>query len=215
MPASPSLLHPDALAPRVVAGVDEAGRGCLAGPVVAGAAILPESFELPGLNDSKQLGEAARERLYPLIRQQAVAWCVGVSWPGEIDRVNILQATFLAMGRAVGRLKAVPGFLLIDGDKIIPGHALASAIPQRAVVGGDGLEPCISAASILAKVWRDRLMAALSRRYPGYGFEGHKGYGTKAHLAAISELGPCRAHRMTFRGVREESTAQEQGCLPT
>ena len=201
------------------AGIDEAGRGCLAGPVVAGAAVLPEGFALPGLTDSKALSPEAREKLYPQVRQGALAWGLGVSWPWEIDRVNILQATFLAMARAVAALNGACGRLLVDGDKTVPEHALQAcglaSLPQRSIVGGDALEPCISAASILAKVWRDRLMTQLERRYPGYGFAGHKGYGTKAHMAAIQTLGACRMHRMTFRGVRAEDKPQgAQACLP-
>jgi len=199
--------------PQAVAGVDEAGRGCLAGPVVAGACILPEEFDLPGLTDSKKLTAARREALYPLIRGQAVAWAVGISWPGEIDRVNILQATFLAMGRAVRAMKVLPGFLRIDGDKVIPAHALGLRVAQEWVVGGDGCVPAISAASVLAKTFRDRLMIKLGRRYPGYGLEKHMGYGTPVHLEAVARLGPCRMHRLTFRGVRPEPEAQRQGSL--
>jgi len=196
-----------------IAGVDEAGRGCLAGPVVAGACILPESYDLPGLGDSKQLTATERERLYKAIKEQSVAWCVGVASAGEIDTVNILQATFLAMGRAVQRLKQAPSFLRIDGNKTIPAHALKLDIPQEYVIKGDGSVPAISAASILAKTFRDKLMVKLDKRYPGYGFVQHMCYGTKKHLAAIQEQGPCRIHRMTFRGVRIEKPAQQQGSL--
>ncbi|WP_285906706.1 ribonuclease HII [Pseudodesulfovibrio pelocollis] len=201
--------HPQAS----IAGIDEAGRGCLAGPVVAGACILPETYDLPGLTDSKKLTAARRETLYPLIREQAVAWAVGVSWPGEIDRVNILQATFLAMGRAVRALKVSPCFLRIDGDKTIPVHALGLSVPQEWVVGGDGTVPAISAASVLAKTFRDRLMIKLGQRYPGYGLEKHMGYGTQVHLEAIIRLGPCPMHRLTFRGVRPEPAPQRQASL--
>lgn len=198
---------------REIAGVDEAGRGCLAGPVVAGACILPVEYELPGLNDSKQLSEAKRETLYPLIREQAVAWGVGVAWPWEIDEINILQATFRAMGRAVRAMKREPRFLRIDGDKLIPRHALKRDIPQEFVIKGDGTVPAISAASVLAKTFRDRLMASLSRRYPGYGLESHMGYGTKAHVEAIRTLGPCRLHRMTFKKVKPEEEEPQQASL--
>lgn len=198
---------------REIAGVDEAGRGCLAGPVVAGACILPVEYELPGLNDSKQLTAAKRETLYPLIREQAVAWGVGVAWPWEIDEINILQATFRAMGRAVRAMKREPRFLRIDGDKLIPRHALGRDIPQEFVIKGDGTVPAISAASVLAKTFRDRLMASLSRRYPGYGLESHMGYGTKAHVEALRTLGPCRLHRMTFKKVKPEEEEPQQASL--
>lgn len=196
-----------------IAGVDEAGRGCLAGPVVAGACILPEAYDLPGLNDSKKLTAGKRETLYPLIREQAVAWGLGVAWPWEIDEINILQATFRAMGRAVRAMKGEPRFLRIDGDKLIPNHALLRDIPQECVVKGDGKVPAISAASILAKTFRDRLMVRLADRYPGYGLSKHMGYGTKAHVEAIRRLGPCRLHRLTFRKVRPEEKPQVQGSL--
>ena len=205
------------------AGVDEAGRGCLAGPVVAGACILPPDHTLEGLTDSKKLTEARREALYPLIRQQAVAWGLGVAWPEEIDRVNILQATFLAMHRAICALRVPPAFLAVDGNHGIPDHlarsfrfrglsgpqqdlppALPPALPQSAIIKGDLRVPAISAASILAKTFRDRLMLRLDRRYPAYGFAGHKGYGTQEHIAAIEQHGPCRMHRLTFAKVRPE-----------
>lgn len=181
----------------LTAGVDEAGRGCLAGPVVAGAVILPDMYDLPGLTDSKLLSPAIREELYARIRGVALAWAVGLAWPEEIDRINILQATLQAMRRAVESLKERPGLLLVDGNKAIP-----MALPQETVVGGDIKVPAISAASIVAKTFRDRLMASLDRRYPGYGLAGHKGYGTRVHLEAVRRLGPCRMHRLTFKGVR-------------
>lgn len=207
-----SLLEGKYLEPESIAGVDEAGRGCLAGPVVAGAVILPEVYDLPNLNDSKKLTAAMRETLYAAIREQAVCWAVGVAWPGEIDRVNILQATFMAMGRAVKQLKREPLQLLIDGNKTIPPHALKGDIPQKYVIQGDGKIPAISAASIMAKTFRDRLMVKLAGRYPGYGFDVHMGYGTKAHYAAIEEHGPCRMHRLTFKGVVPEKEIK-QGML--
>ncbi|WP_320171359.1 ribonuclease HII [Maridesulfovibrio sp.] len=202
----------------VIAGVDEAGRGCLAGPVVAGAVILPEHYDLPGLTDSKQLEEADRERLEADIRRQAVCWALGVSRAQVVDRINILQATFRAMGRAVQHLGTRPGMLMVDGNKTVPVEYLgpSGGFRQEAVVKGDLKIPAISAASILAKTFRDRLMTHLDKRYPGYGFAGHKGYGTKVHLEALKELGPCAIHRLTFRGVLPEKkkAVSESMCLP-
>lgn len=196
--------------PRPFAGVDEAGRGCLAGPVVAAAVILPEEFDLPGLTDSKKLTEKKRSMLEPRVKAQAVAWGIGVGWPVEIDRINILRSTLTSMCRAVTAMKVRPVYLAIDGNQSVP-----LDIPQSSVVGGDGKVAAISAASILAKTFRDRLMTSLDRRYPGYGFAEHKGYGTKVHLEAIRRLGPCRMHRLTFRGVRpDEKPKQESLCLP-
>lgn len=207
------LYSREGYSPEDIAGVDEAGRGCLAGPVVAGACILPAEYDLPGLNDSKQLTAEKREVLYDLIREQAVAWSVGVSWAPEIDRINILQATFQAMGRAVRQLKHQPRFLRIDGNKTIPPHALKVDIGQEYVIKGDGTVPAISAASVMAKTFRDRLMVKLAKRYPGYGISQHMGYGTKTHMAAIKELGPCPQHRLTFKGVKPEEKVQEQASL--
>ena len=201
----------------MMAGVDEAGRGCLAGPVVAGAVILPASFDLPGLADSKKLTPERRARLEPAIKAQAVAWGLGVIWPATIDRINILQSTFRAMARAVAALRVSPLRLEVDGNQIIPSHLLLPcSLSQKAIVDGDSLVPAISAASILAKTFRDRLMESLDKRYRGYGLREHKGYGTAVHLAAIARLGPCRQHRLTFRGVLPEkpSQAQVQACLP-
>lgn len=178
------------------AGIDEAGRGCLAGPVVAGAVILPPDFDLPGLTDSKKLSSRRRAELAQAIKAQAVSWALGFSWPGEIDRINILQATLAAMARALDALTVRPGLVLVDGNQ-----RFASPLPQRAVVGGDALHPCISAASILAKTFRDDLLLYMDRRYPGYGLAEHKGYGTKVHLDALRRLGPSPAHRLSFRGV--------------
>lgn len=195
----------------LAAGIDEAGRGCLAGPVVAAAVVLPEVYDLPGLTDSKKLTPAKRERLEPAIKAQAVAFAVGVAWPGEIDRINILQATFVAMSKAVRVLSLRPAHLLIDGNKRIPDHLFAALTPmptQETVVGGDLHVPAISAASILAKTFRDRLMTIFARRHPGYGFEAHKGYGVAVHLEALRRLGPCPIHRLTFRGVLPEPSRQ-------
>jgi ribonuclease HII len=199
-------------------GIDEAGRGCLAGPVVAGAVILPPEFALQGLGDSKKIPPERREELATAIRSLALAWGIGLVWPWEIDRVNILQATFRAMVKAALRCAGPhPLTLLIDGPHVIPAPlftALSRQAPlprQQAVIRGDALVPAISAASILAKTFRDKLMRALARRYPGYGFERHKGYGTAEHLLALAERGPCRMHRMTFRKVRPGGV--EQGLL--
>lgn len=201
--------------PPLAAGVDEAGRGCLAGPVVAAACILPETFDLPGLTDSKALSPQRREALAGAIRAQAVCWALGLAWPAEIDRVNILQASLRSMERAVARLRVRPGLLLIDGNQLT-----RAPLPQRAIVGGDALEPAISAASILAKTWRDHLLTILDRLHPGYGLALHKGYGTRVHLEALRSLGPSPVHRLTFRGVRPESSGapatpkDSQPCLP-
>jgi ribonuclease HII len=181
-----------------VAGIDEAGRGPLAGPVLAAAVVLPECFDLPGLDDSKKLSANARETLFPLIRQQALAVGIGLASPAEIDRYNILQATLRAMVRAVGRLETSPDYLLVDGITPVP-----LPLPQQTLKKGDGRSLSIAAASVVAKVVRDRLMIHYDRRYPGYGFAGHKGYGSAAHLQAIAELGPSPIHRVSFRGVRE------------
>lgn len=202
----------------ITAGIDEAGRGCLAGPVVAGAVILPEDYDLPGLTDSKKLDEASRNRLAVEIRKQAVCWALGVSRAQVVDKINILQATFRAMGRAVIHLKVKPRMLLIDGNKTIPPVYLCGlgGFRQEWVVKGDLKIPAVSAASILAKTFRDSLMVRLERRYPGYGFAVHKGYGTRMHLDALKELGPCAVHRLTFKGVLPEKKegSQERMCLP-
>jgi len=187
---------------RAIAGIDEAGRGPLAGPVVAAAVILPASFELPGLTDSKQLSATARERLYPLICAQALAVGIGVARAEEIDRVNILQATLRSMQRAVGRLVIPADFLLIDGNVPLP-----VPLPQQTLVKGDSRSLSIAAASVVAKVVRDRIMTSYDRLFPGYGFAGHKGYGSDAHRRAIAHLGPSPCHRRTFGGVREHCSA--------
>ena len=183
---------------KVIAGVDEAGRGPLAGPVVAAAVVLPENFDVPGINDSKKLSEKKREALFPVIKSRAIAFGIGMAEHEEIDRINILQASLLAMKRAVEALKILPDYLLIDGK-----FTIDSIIDQRSVIKGDALSLSIAAASILAKVSRDRMMADLDLRYPEYGFSRHKGYPTKAHKEAILTHGPCPIHRKSFRGVKD------------
>ncbi|WP_077556629.1 ribonuclease HII [Rhodanobacter sp. B04] len=181
-----------------IAGVDEAGRGPLAGPLAVAAVILDPDRPIAGLNDSKKLSEARREALYPLIIERALAYCVILIEPDEIDRLNIFQATMTGMSRAVAGLAPAAHEALIDGNKLpkdLP-------CPGRAIIGGDALEPAISAASILAKVSRDRLMVAMDAVHPGYGFAVHKGYPTQAHLTALQKLGPCAQHRSSFAPVR-------------
>jgi ribonuclease HII len=185
--------------PRIIAGVDEAGRGPLAGPVVCAAVILKPRYRLPGLNDSKQLSEDERERLFPLVQRHALCWQVIFVEREEIDSLNILWATMAGMRRAVCALGAMPTRVLVDGDRVPP----ELPCPARAVVGGDAAEPAIMAASILAKVSRDRHMRVLDARHPGYGFERHKGYSTPEHLEALQRLGPCEEHRRSFAPVRE------------
>jgi ribonuclease HII len=191
-------------APRFVAGVDEAGRGPLAGPVVCAAVILNPRRRLPGLDDSKALCEAERERLFPLIQGSAICWRVVFVEREEIDALNILWATMEGMRRAVSALAPAPTRVLVDGDRVPPGlHC-----PARAVIGGDALEPAIMAASILAKVSRDRHMQVLHASHPGYGFNRHKGYATPEHLDALARLGPCVEHRRSFAPVRERLQTQ-------
>jgi ribonuclease HII len=181
-----------------VAGVDEAGRGPLAGPVVAAAVILPTGLILPEVNDSKQLTAEKREELFDVVHREAIAVGVGIGDHILVDRINILQATLRAMRDAVESLSLKPDYLLIDGISNI-----AINIPQRTVKQGDSLSLSIAAASIIAKVTRDRMMIDYDARYPGYGFASHKGYGAASHLAAIAELGPCPIHRKSFSGVKE------------
>jgi len=185
-----------------IAGIDEAGRGPLAGPVVAAAVILPNGVDLPGVNDSKKLSPGKRDELYDLIMSSAAAVGVGSSDAGLIDAINILQATLAAMKLAVSMLTISPDCLLIDGISKVP-----LSIPQKTIKKGDSLSLSIAAASIIAKVTRDRLMVEYEARFPGYGFSAHKGYGCASHLAAIAELGPCPIHRKTFRGVKEHVNA--------
>ena len=176
-----------------VCGIDEAGRGPLAGPVCAGAVILPRGLIIDGLNDSKKLSEKKREALYDIITKESLCWSVGFASHKEIDEVNILQATYLAMRRAVGGLTQMPDYALVDGNRD-PGLSF----PLELVVKGDGKVACIAAASIIAKVTRDRLMAELDEKYPGYGLLKHKGYPTGEHYAAIEKLGVSPIHRLSF-----------------
>ena len=178
---------------RCIAGVDEVGRGPLAGPVVAAAVILPEGIELPGVNDSKKITEKKREVLFDFVKEHALAYGIGQASEQEIDEINILQATFLAMRRAVEALDVPADLALVDGNRI-----QGLDIPAETVIGGDGKVLSIAAASILAKVTRDRYMREMAQTYPEYGFEKHKGYGTKAHYAAIEQYGICPLHRRTF-----------------
>lgn len=178
---------------KLIAGVDEAGRGPLAGPVCAAAVILPAGIEIPGLNDSKKLSDRQRRTLFPLIKEKAIAYAVAYASESEIDEINILQATFLAMHRAVEQLSVRPELLLIDGNR-----ACDFGVEAQTVVHGDSLSASIAAASVLAKVTRDDYMLQQAEKYPRYGFEIHKGYGTKAHYAALQEHGHCPIHRLTF-----------------
>ena len=184
----------------VVAGVDEAGRGCLAGPVVAAAVVLHPDRPVAGLRDSKLLSHSRRSRLAKAIRQRARAFAVALAAPHEIDDVNILQASLRAMERAVSGLQIDPDLVQVDGNQAPRFNGGGPAV--QAVVGGDRLVPAISAASILAKVYRDRLMGLWHIRYPGYGFNTNKGYPTSVHLAALNRIGPCAIHRRSFAPVR-------------
>ncbi len=185
-----------------IAGVDEAGRGPLAGPVVAAAVILPLEPLIQGLNDSKKLSSAQRDTLEAEIYQHAVAWGLGWASPAEIDAVNILQATFLAMRRALQGLKVAPAQVLVDGNRLPPQEGLGFIASWEAVVRGDSREAAIAAASILAKTARDRYMQGAEQRYPGYGFAVHKGYGTARHMSALRRLGVTPLHRRTFEPVK-------------
>jgi ribonuclease HII len=187
----------ETLSAEFVAGVDEVGRGPLAGPVVAAAVILDPARPIEGLADSKKLTEKRREAIDPIIREQALCWALGRAEPEEIDRINILQASLLAMQRAVAALSTQPGLALVDGNK-------APRLPcqVRTIVGGDASEPAISAASIIAKVARDREMVELDALYPGYGLARHKGYPTRQHMEALQQLGVTEIHRRSFGPVR-------------
>lgn len=186
----------------IIAGIDEAGRGPLAGPVVAAAVILDPKHPIDGLNDSKKLSAKRRDALAMEIRAHAI-FAVGIAEPEEIDRINILQATMVAMRRAVLNLSITPSRALIDGNRVpddLP-------CPADWIIGGDAIEPAISAASIIAKTVRDQLMIEAETRFPGYGFAGHKGYGVAKHLDAIRSLGPCAIHRYSFSPIRQHSAA--------
>lgn len=179
-----------------IVGIDEVGRGPLAGPVTAAVVLLNPTCKISVLRDSKTMTAKQREQSYDEITSTALAWAVGFASVEEIDQVNILQAIFLAMQRAVAQLDFVPDLALIDGSQAPKLHC-----PIRMIVGGDGSEPAISAASIVAKVTRDRLMVELDSQHPGYGFATHKGYGTAQHMAALQSLGPCAIHRQSFAPV--------------
>ena len=178
----------------LIAGIDEAGRGPLAGPVVVGIAIMPKDSMIEGVNDSKKVSEKKREKLYDQITQEAIAWNVGMADQNEIDEINILNATKLALTRAIEGLKIKPDLILVDALTNID----TKGIPYKSIIKGDAKEYSIAAASILAKVTRDRMMREYDEIYPQYGFSGHKGYGTAKHIAAIKEYGPCILHRKTF-----------------
>ena len=188
--------------PVPVAGVDEAGRGPLAGPVVAAAVILPEKTVIEGIDDSKKLSADRREVLAVHIRRRAIAWAVGRADTAEIDELNILNATLLAMRRAIAALATLPAAVLVDGNRLPDLRFGEIVIDGDTIVGGDARIPSISAASILAKVARDQMMIEADALYPGYGFARHKGYGTALHLDSIERLGPCPIHRRSFRPFR-------------
>ncbi|TND07574.1 MAG: ribonuclease HII [Bacteroidetes bacterium] len=189
------MLLPQHTKGKTEAGCDEAGRGCLAGPVFAAAVILPEKFSHPLLNDSKKLSDAQRKELRPLIETEALAWAVGIVSVEEIDEINILRASFLAMHRAIGQLKIKPELLLIDGNRFTKYPGIA----HQCIIGGDGKYRSIAAASILAKTYRDDLMDTLHEKFPQYAWYKNKGYGTLAHRKAIMETGACEHHRKTFK----------------
>jgi ribonuclease HII len=184
---------------RFIAGIDEAGRGPLAGPVVASAVILPKDIKILDLNDSKQLSEKKREKLFDIIKEKALAYAIEAVDNKIIDQINILQATFLAMSNAILKLKLKPDLCLVDGNHKIP----SLTFDQNAVISGDAKSACIAAASILAKVTRDRMMLDYAKQYPVYEFEKHKGYGTKKHIEALKQHGACPIHRVTFAPVSD------------
>lgn len=187
----------------LIAGVDEAGRGPWAGPVVAAAVILPLGCRLAGINDSKKLSPQRRREAFGLILSQAVVVGLGMVDPAGIDSVNILRATFRAMSFALCSLREKPGLIIIDGNKVLPNlPPRLSGVPQRSIVKGDGLSLSIAAASIVAKCFRDSLMEGYDLEYPGYGFARHKGYGTREHQRALTKLGPCPIHRKSYAPVR-------------
>ena len=178
---------------QLICGVDEAGRGPLAGPVCAAAVILPKNVEIPGLNDSKKLSDKRRRELFPVIKETAVAYGIAMVDHAEIDRINILQATYEAMRQAIAQLSVKPDLALVDGTR-----SADFGVKVETVVHGDSLSASIAAASVLAKVTRDDYMLEMAQQYPGYGFEIHKGYGTKAHYEALRQLGASAIHRMSF-----------------
>ncbi|MDR3195522.1 MAG: ribonuclease HII [Endomicrobium sp.] len=184
---------------RFIAGIDEAGRGPLAGPVAAAAVILPKDIIIPDLNDSKRLSEKKREKLFDIIKEKALAYAVEIVDNTVIDQINILHATFLAMSKAVSKLQHKPELCLVDGNRKIPSLKLN----QEALIEGDARSACVAAASILAKVTRDRLMLEYAKQYAVYEFEKHKGYGTKKHIEALKKHGVCPIHRVTFAPIRE------------
>ena len=183
---------------RRIAGIDEAGRGPLAGPVVAAVVMLPRRYHLPGLKDSKLLKEAERESLFGQIIRQAIGWAAGMATEQEIDTWNILEATKMACTRAIATLSCSPDYLLLDAL-----HLRQTTIPQRAIIKGDRLSVSIAAASIIAKVTRDRVMLEYHQRYPQFGFAAHKGYPTPEHIRLLAHFGPCDGHRLSFRPVRQ------------
>ena len=193
---------------RVIAGTDEAGRGPLAGPVVAAACILPPDFLPAGLDDSKKLTEKKREKLFDIITESAVSYCIASASPEEIDQYNILEASLLAMRRAIAGLTVQPDLVLVDGC-INRGFT----IPAKTIVSGDALSPSIAAASILAKVTRDRMCLDMDAQYPGYGFAKHKGYPTPAHKLAVYEYGPCPYHRRSFLSFLEKDREKLAAAL--
>ena len=197
------------MVPNLVAGVDEVGRGCLFGPVVAAAVILPDSaasiLTPAGVTDSKQLTAKQRLRLYPQIQSLAIDCRIGMASAREIDRLNILQASLLAMKRAIHKLQVQPTLCLVDGNRPIP----ALEIPQQPVIKGDQTELAIAAASIIAKVWRDRLITRLAAKYPGYDLAANKGYGSAKHRQALQQLGPSHQHRLSFAPCRQMTLLPE------
>ncbi|GHT46036.1 ribonuclease HII [Endomicrobiia bacterium] len=183
----------------LVAGIDEAGRGSLAGHVTAAAVILAKDLIIPGLNDSKQVSERKREQLFVIIKEKALAYAIEAVDSTIIDKINILQATFLAMSRAVLKLQIKPELCLIDGNHKIPNLPFK----QEAIISGDAKSACIAAASILAKVTRDKIMKEYAKQYPVYEFEKHKGYGTRQHIESLKQHGPCPIHRITFAPISD------------
>lgn len=205
---------------KCIAGLDEVGRGPLAGPVVAAAVVLPRGFSHPGIKDSKLLSPSQREALVPIIKQNALTWGLGIVEVEEIDRINILRASLLAMGKALKALQQIPDCLLIDGNQKIPVEFFRvksmlgkRRLQQRTIIKGDQLCFAISAASILAKVARDTMMVELDKSYPEYGFASHKGYSCLAHLAALRRFGPSPAHRRSFKPVRDACTVSEDAAF--